>query len=389
MKGKNLAILVTAAVVLVFAAVHTSRNTDREPPRNTGKLMFPGLPINDISKIVISNGDSSLTLSKSEGKWACPDKYDFPVKFDRIIDTVRKIADLKIGQVLNVDKKQCAAIGLTPPGTASNGTLLEMYDADDTKLVSLLLGETRTGGGDAGRNFRGYPDGRFASGDMGKTACLIDENFMHITPDSKGWLKTELFHLVSPAIEKITVKGTENRPIVLEKKEDGKEFVWKDLKDDEACDAATVESLKTALDYLYFDDIADPALTDEEMGLDNPVVYSVETSRGEVYTVEIGKPPKANASKYVRLSAELMEQKPEPEADTDQELTEEEKKEAKEQKLNDEKQRKLLEEKIADMNKIFSKWTFTLAMYKTDNMTCTRDQLVSTRQPENDEKEEK
>ncbi len=373
MKGKQLLILIATAAILIIAAVYTSRDTYKKPPTRQGETIFPNLADSEINEIIIEKEDESLTIARINDIWVCRDKQDYTVKFDRIKDMVIRIADIKIGQVPTVTDALRARMGIIPPPQAGSGTLIKLKDTAGNELVSLLIGNIRQSAEES--NFRGVPEGTFISVDLGETAYLVKDNFHHVTVDPNGWLETELLNIPEADIERISIQSHDGKPLVLTTVNG--EMIVEGLRKREATVESTVSTLRSALTGLHFNDIAQAGLSDKKMGFDKPITYTAETLKGETYKVQIGATPGAIQERYVRLSAELKPLIPKKDADADTpDISEEEKEKALAEKVESDLTRKNLKKKIQDLNAKFSKYTYTLATYKTDNMVSTRESAV-------------
>lgn len=390
MKGKNLIVLVAVASALAAVAVYTSKGNRHQPPAVIGKTVFKDLPVNDVEKIIISKAKDSVTISKLNDTWVCNSKYNYPVKFDRIKESLIKLADIKIGQTVPVNDNQRAEIKMIKPDADNSGTLIELFNKDARSLASLLIGESRQGGAQPEMGFGGgYPDGQFVSSDLGKTVYLISDSLNHITEQPRGWLETELLNVPAEDITRISIGTKSSKPLVFSKDDKG-ELTMEGLSQKEECDSSKLSSLKSALSYLNFDDVADPSLNDKQLGMDDPITYQAETKKGALYTVMIGKSPEQNASKFVRINVALKEMAPEVQEKTkatSTEMTEEEKKAADEKKKKTQDERKALEEEVLSLNAKLSNWTYMVAIYKTDNMVCAREEIVKAKSDKDDKKE--
>jgi hypothetical protein len=114
-----------------------------------------------------------------------------------------------------------------------------------------------------------------------------------------------------------------------------------------------------ALSYLRFDDLASPAITDEQAGMKDAVVFEAAATNGEVYTATVATSTNAPGDmRYMRLKVSL------PAAADDASNT------------NAVGARKEQEKKVADLNARFAGWTYMISQYKADSMTVKRDAIV-------------
>ena len=104
MKGKNLLILIVVAAVLVGLAVSSSRKQSRPVSNLIGTKLFSELPVNDVERIVVKSGSSTVEVVRAESEWVLPSRYGYPANFSKIRDALLKLADMKIGQVLRASQ---------------------------------------------------------------------------------------------------------------------------------------------------------------------------------------------------------------------------------------------------------------------------------------------
>jgi hypothetical protein len=400
MKGKTLLILVVLAVVLVGLAVLTSRREASSTPAAAGKLALPDLPVNDVRKIVLTDGASTATVARVNDVWVSADKYGYPADFEKVRAALLKLSEMKVGQVMKIDEDQRARLKMAPPapgaaaGTA--GTLVELRGENDLIVGSLLLGATRTrkasGGPMAPQG--GFPDGQYVSPDQGRTVYLVADVLDDLSVSPKQWLNTELTSVTVSDVDSVTIQHPDEAPLALIRPEDGADLQVQGLSKKEETDSSKTYGVASALSYLRLDDVADPALTNEALGFDKPVVYTATTKKGEVFTVTLGASPQGDSGRYARIAVALSPREPKTVtagadkpaeaagADTNAVAQAEAAKKA-------EDERKLLEEQTAELNARLSPWTYIIASYKADAMAHKRDSLVKAKEKEKKKTEEK
>jgi hypothetical protein len=363
MKKSSLMLLLVAAVVLVALAVVTSKS--RRPAQGTsGKKVFSELAMNNIDRVVITAPDKNVTLALKNERWVCTNSSDYPIQFDKLKRAILKIEELK-GQPVNADASRRDALKMNLPASGKDkdktGTLLEMLASDGKPVATLLLGEERMrkpkGGQD--NSFGGYPDGRYISPDKGNTVLLVGETLDDFTGDAKSWLDSELTSLYSSDVAKITIRHPGQQEIRLSKPAGKTTFEVEGLAADEETDDVKASSAAGALSYLRFDDVASPAISAEQTGMKDAVVFEAAATNGEIYTATVGTSTNAPGDmRYLRLKVAL------PPAGDDASST------------NAVNARKEQEKKVADLNAKFAGWTYMVTSYKADSMTVKRDAIV-------------
>lgn len=385
MKGKTLLILVVAALVLGGLAVLTSRREAAATSSAMGKPVLPGLPVNDVRNIVVTDGAETATVTRVNDTWVSADKHNYPADFEKVRDALIKLSELKVGQVMKVDSDQRERLKMIAPSSAveadTTGTLVELRDESNLLVGSLLLGDTRmrksTG---EPMSYGGGADGQYVSPDQGRTVYLVAEALDNLSASPKQWLNTELTSVTASDVTTVTIQHPGEEPIRLVRPDSGGDLEVQGLSKKEESDASKMYGVSSALSYLRLDDVADPALTDEALGLDKPIVYTAVTQKGEIYTVALGASTEGDSGRYARLSVALSPE--EPEADAGETAPDAEADSEAEAMKKAAEERRLLEEQTADLNARLAPWTYVIASYKADAMTHTRDALVKEKEKE-------
>lgn len=366
MKKSSLMLLLVAAVVLIALSVFTSKS--RRPPLGaSGQKVFQQLAINNIERVVVTSADKRIALTMQGDRWVCTNAFNYPIQFDKFKKAILKLDELK-GQIVIADASRRDALKMNLPSSGKNkdtlGTLVEMLAADGKPVATLLLGEQRMrkpkGGGPEG-SFGGYPDGRYLSPDGGNTVYLVGETMDDFAADEKSWLDTELTSLYSSDVATIAIRHPGQPETRLSKPAGKTIFEVEGLAADEETDDVKASSAAGALSYLRFDDVASPTLTDAQTGMNEPTVFEIVATNGEVYAASLGASTNSGGSdaRYLRLKVSLP-----PAIGVDAANT------------NAVNARKEQEKKVADLNARFAGWTYVITSYKADSMTVKRDAIV-------------
>jgi len=429
MKSRNLIILIVLAALLGGLAFMQNRMKQKKKPSLAAKIL-EDLDVNEVTKMVLYTDGDTVTVARVEGKWSIPERYDYPADFGKVADTLRALRELKTGQRVPVTDEQLTDLQLRSPlepqaedDTFKRGTLLELYDAKENKLSSLLLGKEfypknpkkpGMGGGLFGGG--GYQSGRYVKTDKGDV-LLLNKQLSDLTRKRKDWLDAKFISASAWDLMEIDVTGPDREAIHLKRESESRPLELPNLDDKHEMAASEVGTLSRALNYLKFNDVADPTLPDEQTGLDEPIVYKAKAKDGRIYTLQIGKAPEGSSDRYVRLGVEYVpppekeEEEPaqdepaveeeEPaEGEPDKELTEEEKKKAEEEKARTEAERQRKEEekrkaeekkreereKLAketkELNEHLGKWIYLVASSDVNDMTIKKKDLVKDKEEE-------
>ena len=186
MKMKTLVLLILAAAALGWLAHYTSRRAASEQTPPAGRKLLPDLPVNDVQQIVLESGTNRLVIGRAADRWTVPARFDYPANFERIRDGLRKLADLKVGPVVRLDRTQAAALQLSTDGSSTNvGTRLTLTGRDGRPLATLVLGkyhERKAEGPMA--MYGGFPDGRYVA--AGPEYYLVGETLDDFPLDARS-----------------------------------------------------------------------------------------------------------------------------------------------------------------------------------------------------------
>jgi hypothetical protein len=385
MKGRNLVLLAVVFAILAGLALLTSKRKQQPLPDQIGRPVFPDLAVNDIARIAVQSAQGRTAVARSKEVWVVPERYNYPADFARVKEWLMKLADLKVGQVVRADDRQRAELKLLPPAKAAGGTnaatVVELFAEGDRKLASLLVGasHSRKAAGQAAAfgEGGGYPDGSYVSPDGGQSVYLVGELLDGIPSGAKEWMEPELLSVQAADVARVSVTGPDRPELTLARNEASNQLELPGLSPKEEMDTSKLYGIESALSYLRFEDVADPTRTDEQLGMDSPTLFTLETKKGEVYTVKIGGVDPQTSNRYVNLSVTLKEPAAQPAPGTGTVNEAAEKAKATE--------REELKKKVRDVNARVSAWTYLLAAYKTDSMTVARAALVK---PKEEKKEE-
>ncbi len=378
MKAKTLLNLLVAAVILVALAVWSGRDRTR-PPGEIGRPVLQGLALDAVARVVVSTPAGEAVIARKGDRWFCEHAYGYPADFAGLQNAVRSLADLKIGQVLTLDPAMRADLKLYAPGDPAvtngvgAGTRVSLQSEDGTELAGLLIGAERRRQSSSGMAYGAYPDGQYVSADDGRTACAVTATLYPFTRPADAWLDKQLLNVTATDVHEVTIAHPDLETLVLTQPDGESALTLEGLGADETLETAKASSARSALSYLRMENVADPALSDAETGLDAPVVFRAVTTTGEVYTVQIGAPAGDAGNRYARIHVEQLPTPEPPAADAAPAAPE------------DAAAPSARTGELAALDARLSPWVFILPAYKAEAMTATREQLVKPTATEDDE----
>ena len=338
MTTKNLVILTAAAAVLGVVAYSTSAGKKMKAPNLVGKPVVGAFDVADVARVEIG-GDKKVALAATDAGWTVESLYGYPADVTKIRENLLKLKDLKVGQVATGTK-------IDKPAT------VELKNAAGKALATVQLGGTHNakpkgqmaqfGGG-------GYPDGRYVLFE-GK-AVLVKDALDAFDGDPKKWIDTSICKIAGADITSVSyAKGDETVKLA---RADGK-WTLEGLGEKEELDTSKTYSLDSALSYLRLTGIADPKLTEADLGFATGSVYTATLKNGTTYTAKTGNA--TGADRWFKVSAAFTA--------TGTNTVE----------------NAALEKAAKEFNEKVGKWTYSISSYNADNFAKARKDLVKAKE---------
>jgi len=177
MKTSKLIALVAAAALLAVLALWSGKARTPRKPEQIGKPVLPGLQINDIRRIELSQQGKAVALASTDAGWVVASHYNYPADIGKIRENLLALRDLKIGDVQR---------GITLD--AATVTLVDLQDERGKSLASLRLGDVRTKPNE--QYGWDMPYGRSVAANTDDTAFLVKDTLNAFEPDAKTWIST-------------------------------------------------------------------------------------------------------------------------------------------------------------------------------------------------------
>ena len=336
MTTKNLAILGVAAVVLGGAAYYCGSGRKIKAQSLNGKAICT-FNAADVAKIEIG-GAKKLVLAAGEKGWTVETLFAYPADVTKIRENLMKLADLTVGQV-------AGGVKIDAP------VPVELKDAQGKVLAALQLGEQHRAKpkGQAAMYGGGYPDGRYLK--FEEKTVLVKDALESFDGDPKKWCDARICAVPSADVKTVTfAKGKEK--VVLDRKDSS--WTLQGLGPKEELDTSKTYSLDSALSYLDFNGVVDPAKKADECGFATGSVYTVSLKSGETYTASVGAA--SGADRYFKVAAAFT-----PVGTNTAENAK-------------------LEQKVKDFNEKVGKWTYLISSYSADSMSKLRKDLVKAKE---------
>ena len=346
MTTKNLVVLTAAAVVLGGVAYYTSAGKKVKAPSLVGKQIVPAFNVADVARVEIG-GAKTVVLAAGDAGWTVESLYGYPADTVKIREGLLKLKDLKVGQV---------ATGTTIDAPAT----VALKDAAGKAVASVQLGGTHNAkpkGQMAAFGGAGYPDGRYVLFE-GK-AVLVKDALEAFDGDPKKWIDTRICKVAASDVTAVTY-AKDGETVKLTRKDGA--WTLEGLGEKEELDTSKAYSLDSALSYLDLTNVADPKLTEAELGFATGAVYTATLKDGTTYTARTGAA--TGADRWLKVSAAFTA--------TGTNTVENAR----------------LEQAAKTFNETVGKWTYAVSSYSADNFAKTRKDLVKAKEEPKKAKEE-
>ena len=377
MNSKQLSILLVLGLVIGGLGLYLYQGREasyKSSDQSIGKKVLGEFPINDVAQITIKNATNELNLVKQDDLWKVRERFNYPANFSEISEFVRKTSELKAVQSMKVGLSQFGRFELIKPEKAvgtNSGTLVEFKDKNGKPLKSLLLGKKYVKESQSSSQFGGgdWPIGRYVMVlNQTQDVAIVSDPLSNVEPKPDQWLNKDFLKVEKLQTVSLVSTNTTNSWKVTRETETGE---WKlaDKKEGEEIDKGKSSSLNYALSSPSFNDVASPQLTPEATGMDHPIVATLETFDGFVYTAKIGN--KTGDENYY-LAMAVKGNLP-----TERTAGKDEKPEDKE-KLDKEFKEKAakLKEKF-DKEKAIESWTYLVSKWTIDPLLKERKDLLA------------
>ena len=260
-----------------------------------GTVVFPGFPVNDVTKVVVSDPRGCAVIEKKGTFWVVPARYSYRADYARVRDLLVTVMDMKVTQKRLVRPTSMGKMKLLGPEDAnapSNqyGTTISFYNQAGTRIAQFIVGveQADSDTADSDRfNQPQAPKGRFirvpARGDA---VISVTDSFPLQTSDDE-WMDCVLANVANDGIRSVTVTPPSGTVYRIERKARGAEFEIAGLNPTQQIDSAAASSLGSTLSYLSAVTVVPPAVAATNTALAAPWTLVCKTFDGPVYTLTV------------------------------------------------------------------------------------------------------
>ncbi len=317
-----LAIIGGVAAIIQFAGPGGS--VSEVASSTSKKKVFSDFPINEVAKIVITEKEGSLTLSKGKSSWEVSERAGYPANAEPVIGLLRKLWDLNIVQPITIGRAQYGRLKLIAPAEAGTpeeaATILSFQNGEGKEIASLWLGKVFA-------RSEGRPDpfgGGMAKTDAGRyvkkgdssSVYLVGETFSDVKIEAPEWIDKTFFRVEKiKSIEIVSEAKADDWK--LERADENGDFTLAGATETEKLDQAKVSSMKSAFSNPQVEDVfTGDAAKEAKVG---QTTFKIATFDGFAYEIAVGGKNDLNELPMtVKVSATLPEKRKAGEEESDE-----------------------------------------------------------------------
>ena len=370
-KGRTLAGLAVAGVLLAGAAWYLGGDRAPSESEAEGRLLFPGLhdALNTIHRIEVTAEDGAFTLELQDGVWLLPERNRYPADTRKAREFLVGVAGLKIRSPKTANPALYEKLELNDPSEeGSRARAVVLHDAEGAVRASLIVGRRRPAADPA-----------------------LNQYFVRLADDPQTWLvegvidtprtppewlaRGDFLNIERNTIREVRVVHPDARPIVVTRAAAADEFTLEAIP--EGHTLANQFSLNDIVDLFV-----DPMFDDVSLAAGirfGGSKATMTTFDGLQVEMEQGT---GEWSDYIRLAARVTENATE---DAAEEATED--KDAGGDAADD------ADITVADsaqvraeaLNRRWQGWAWQLPGFRIGKLTQTLEQLIEVREKQGDE----
>ncbi|BDS05333.1 hypothetical protein NT6N_03730 [Oceaniferula spumae] len=260
MKSRTVIILWAIALVLGIAAYVVKFHGEEDHSTRTklapGDRLYENLPVRQVAKVTISQGNSSTHLVKGkDNEWGVAERDDYQVNYELLRNLLGALNDLEVTQGYPASSEHFGRFGLADETSKEDSELgyfgavrVTMSAEDGTKLAEVLLGKY-SGTSRVGGRFV-----RIDGDDSGVYA--VGQTFPGVTAEPKDWLNKDFIKF--DQIQSITLTAPDDPSFTgwkLVRPTTQGQFKVADLSDQELMKLTSTNTLRDLFNYAAFQDV--------------------------------------------------------------------------------------------------------------------------------------
>ncbi len=393
MNNKTIGIIAVVAIVVVLGAMLVSKDdsSSKQVKAEEKKgVLFPELQsaVNEVTKVVLTDGNETMTLVRLEDTWGLESKANYPVKFDSVRDIVKTVAEMEYREkkTSNPDYHQMLQVQ-SPDQEGSQSKQVTIYQ-DDNIVADLIVGKA---------DYSAYDEPHQFVRMSNENQVWLAKGNLSANLTERSYLQTDVVNIDAERIASIAIEHGDGEEVLATRSEPTiSAFELKSKPEDrELKNTYVTNEFSRMLSSVRFDSVElaqEIELPDEPTVTFTAATFDGLKLRAEGYDKD--------SKKYFIISSEFIEEKIE-ETNSKRRAEYEEMQAAEEQaETGDATEAPELEagpdlvdpeeikEESEKLNKQLSKWAYVFPTYVQDRFTRRNEFYLKELEAENSEQQD-
>ena len=361
MNNKRVIIAALTAIVVIAAVVVSQQRAPQTSREKTS--LFPELAgkINDVSELVIRDGETTLTVQRVSDRWGIAEADDYPALVDDVKQAVLAVSDLQVVAEKTSNPDLYKRLGVEDPDSLGATSHLLTLKSNGDELARLIVGETRRS-----KSASSAP-GLYVR-IPGQQHALLVEGRLSVSADIIQWIKRDIVNIEGDRVSAVHIQPADGQEVSLERAEPGDDLVLQNIPEGkEQQSEYLISRIATILENVYVDAVR----REDSFDYSRPdAVINVTTFDGLVADIETVK---SGEHTHARFSFSAQPGR----ADNGET--------AEEDSTDDEEIRVTPEQEAETLNRLAEGWAYQLSISKAELFNQSLSDLV--REPEEEEPE--
>jgi hypothetical protein len=321
MNPKQLLLILVAGCVVVATAVLVSqqRTAAYRPSQHQSTKLLASFDPNTITQVTIRADTNTVSLIKTDAVWGVHERANYPADFGKVSALLRKFWELTRARSVPVGPSRLTALRLE--GAAKGSIEVALRSDADTLVHSVTIGTNMVNQSDE------WPGSRYVMVDADpQSVALVNDTFPEIELSPAHWINKDFIKVDN--VIRISVASTNAAAgWTLTRADTSADWTLTDAGKDETLDTSKTSGLNNILSSARINDVIISA-NQNESGLDQPTVATIDNKDGFTYTIDIGSTSGGDRHIRVKVNASLPEsripgtdEKPENKEKLDKEFT--------------------------------------------------------------------
>ena len=363
MNNRRIIVLVLTVIVVITAVIVSQQ---RAPQTSTEKFaLFPelGERINDVSELVVRDGQTSLTVRRVAGNWGVVESDNYPVLIDKVKQTVLAVSGLEVIAQKTDNPDLYKRLGVEDPDSKGATSQLLTLLADGEKMAEIVVGKTRRSKSAAGAPglYVRIPD---------QPHSLLVEGSLSVSADLINWIKRDIIDIEGDRVNTVRLRPAGEAEVLLNRDSSAGDLVLQDIPEGkEQASEYLIGRIATILENVYVEDVRKEGNIDFSRPESE---ISVTTFDGLAANIDVAK---SGDQTYARFSFAVQQTGKDSGGANDE-------KQAETETAAEEETTLTPEQEAESLNNLVKGWAYRLSTSKAELYNHTLSDLVQDPTPE-------